>query len=255
MPGKEERQEASACCSDLPVLGHLAQGGEWGTCRGCLKMAQKLPGPSSPLRALHSQRAKDQRGHRKPGMDNGASVVPRASAFLRHERRRPEEGQRVPPHTQREAPYHACPAPRHASPRCRHHQPHPFPAQAHGASEGTHLGTEGYVCPRSLTNTDKCTHATRYVIPTHAKRNTGSCAHSHVQPRPHANVQPGCPLPICLALNALDRRAEGGPPGNSSPAFRLLNQPDIKTDRLRRPPWLNAQSAGRCHLLLHPIQG
>ena len=62
-------------------------------------MAQKLPSPSSPLRAPHSQRAKEQRGHRKPGVDNGASVVPRASAFLRHERRRPEEGQRVPPHT------------------------------------------------------------------------------------------------------------------------------------------------------------
>lgn len=203
-------------------------------------MAQRLPGPSSPLRAPHSQRAKEQQGHRKPGVDNGVSVVPRASAFLRHERRRPGEGSEgTPTHTQREAPYHACHAATAISPAPSRHLRGPIRAQRD-------------LCAHALSRTDRCTHATRYRIPTHAKRNPGSCTHTHVQHRPQANVQPGCPLRM---LNALDRRAEGGAPGDSSPAFKLLNQPDITMDRLRRPPWLNAQSPGLCHLLPHPIQG
>lgn len=146
-------------------------------------------------------------------MDNEASVVSRASAFLRHERRRPGEGSEGAPPPQREAPYHVCRASRHASLCCHRHPPRPFPAQTHGASEGTHSGPEGRVCPCSLTNTHRCARATRYTIPTHAKKTTGSYAHTRAQHHPHANVQPGCPLPIGPAPNALDWRAEGGAPG------------------------------------------
>lgn len=42
---------------------------------------------------------------------------------------------------------------------------------------------------------------------------------------------------------------------DASSPVQLLGQSDIKMDRLTRHPWLNAQSPGRCPLLLHPIQG
>ena len=50
-------------------------------------------------------------------------------------------------------------------------------------------------------HTHECTHATRYMIPTHTHTHTPKAAS-------HTNLQPCCPPPVCLALNILDRRVE-----------------------------------------------
>lgn len=85
--GKEPQAAAQICQSWDTWPKEQGGGGE-----GVPKNGSETVRPLQPLRAPRSQRAKEQRGHRKPGVDNEASVVSRASAFLRHERRRPGEG-------------------------------------------------------------------------------------------------------------------------------------------------------------------
>lgn len=92
------------------------------------------------------------------------------------------------------------------------------------------------------THTHRCTHTTRYMVPTHAKRHTGSHAHPQAQSRPMQTSRPSCPLPICLALNALDGEPRGGSVWGPSPPFKLHPQTDIKMDRLGRPPSCSTQS-------------
>lgn len=100
--GCQAKGELRGCwpTPELPLLrpaspwGHLAQVRRG---RGRLETAQTLPGSSGPLGAPHSKGLKGRRGTGSLGTDNGASVVPWASAFRRHEHRRPGEGPKGPP--------------------------------------------------------------------------------------------------------------------------------------------------------------
>lgn len=92
MPSQQERQEGpgprpTRSCTAPLAPGQLAQAR-----RGLLETAQTQPGPSGCLRAPCSKGLKGRGGTGSLEMDNGGSVVPWASAFLRHECRRPGEG-------------------------------------------------------------------------------------------------------------------------------------------------------------------
>lgn len=66
--------------------------------QGLPKKGSEMARPLQPPQGSPTPKGLQSRGHRKPGVDNGASVVPRASAFLRHEHRRPGEGSEGTPH-------------------------------------------------------------------------------------------------------------------------------------------------------------
>lgn len=202
--GKEPQAAAQICQYWDTWPEERGGGGE-----GVPKNGSETARPLQPLRAPRSQRAKEQRGHRKPGVDNEASVVSRASAFLRHERRRQGEGSEgAPLHNGK--PHIMCVV-RRGMPASAATAIRPAPSRHRpmGHLRGP-IRVQKDACAHAPSRTHRCARATRYTIPTHAKRTTGSYAHTRAQHHPHANVQPGCPLPIGLAPNALDWRAREG---------------------------------------------
>ena len=195
MPSQQERQEGTGprptpSCTAPLAPGQLAQAR-----RGLLETAQTQPGPSGCLGAPCSKGLKGRGGTGSLEMDNGGSVVPWASAFLRHECRRPGEGpEGTPPpsrkplqhrgagkHTHTHTHTHTQPPPSH-----HQHQPRPFLAQ----------DPRGYrtICVHTLSqahaHTHNCTRVMRWLMPTHANRNMGK-PHTHTHTHTHTQ---SCPV-------------------------------------------------------------
>lgn len=96
-------------------------------------------------------------------------------------------------------------------------------------------------CSLSHTYTHECTHAARYMIPTHANRN------KHTLTRPkltsYTNLQPCCPAPMCPALNVLAQRAEAGR-GEGGRSLGLITS--LQEGQPSRTSWPSVQSPGCC---------
>lgn len=179
MPGQGERQEGpgpspTPSCAAPLAPGHLAQAR-----RGILETAQTQPGPSGCLGAPCSKGLKGRGGTGSLEMDNGGSVVPWASAFLRHERRRPGEGPEDTPHPKQEAP---------TAHRETHTHTYTQPLKPPPASDpplpSTGSTRHRTICVHTLSQaqgyTHNCTLAMRWLMLMHANRNMGKpCTHTH----------------------------------------------------------------------------